>query len=346
MGVRRFDIAAGGDDFSFLAETEPKIAFWLAKYPEARKRSAVIPLLWLAQKDNEGWLSEPAMREVADRLEMPYIRVYEVATFYTMFRLKPVGKHHIQLCGTTPCMLRGANDLKSVCEDKIGPKMQVTDDGKLSWEEVECLGACANAPMAQINDYYYEDLTTDSFGDIIEKLRNGVEVEPGPFVDRQRSAPIGGVTSLTSEELYDGSASKPLTLPNLPEPQEPAPEAAVEQTPPAEVPPTKDDQAEDESEVTPPTLAMPSEGADDLKRIKGIGPKNEDALNELGIFTFAQIAAWDFSHVKWVERRLEFPGRINREKWIDQAKVLAEGGDTEFSKRVDAGEVESSKDDD
>ncbi|MEM8615975.1 MAG: NAD(P)H-dependent oxidoreductase subunit E, partial [Pseudomonadota bacterium] len=112
MALRRFDLEAGGDTFSFKPETEPTIAFWLGKYPEDKKRSAVIPLLWLAQKDNAGWLSEPAMREVADRLEMPYIRVYEVATFYTMFRLQPVGKHHIQLCGTTPCMLRGANDLK------------------------------------------------------------------------------------------------------------------------------------------------------------------------------------------------------------------------------------------
>ena len=128
MALRRFDLEAGGDHFAFKPETEPTIAFWLGKYPEDKKRSAVIPLLWLAQKDNAGWLSEPAMREVADRLEMPYIRVYEVATFYTMFRLQPVGKHHIQLCGTTPCMLRGANDLKAVCEKKIGKPMHVTDD--------------------------------------------------------------------------------------------------------------------------------------------------------------------------------------------------------------------------
>ena len=345
MGVRRFDIAAGGDAFAFLAETEPKIAFWLGKYPQDRKRSAVIPLLWLAQKDNNGWLSEPAMREVADRLEMPYIRVYEVATFYTMFRLQPVGKHHIQLCGTTPCMLRGANDLKSVCEEKIGPKMQVTDDGKLSWEEVECLGACANAPMAQINDYYFEDLTTDSFGDVIEKLRNGVDVQPGPQIDRQTSAPVGGVTSLTSEQLYDGSAARLLTLPNLPELVAPKPISEEPVAAEPEVAP-KQTETDDVAEEAPPTLAMPIEGADDLKRIKGIGPANENALNALGIFTFAQIAAWDFSHVKWVERRLEFPGRINREQWIAQAKVLATGGETEFSKRVDAGEVESSKDDD
>ena len=346
MGVRRFDIAAGGDAFSFLPETEPKIAFWLGKYPEARKRSAVIPMLWLAQKDNEGWLSEPAMREVADRLDMPYIRVYEVATFYTMFRLQPVGKHHIQLCGTTPCMLRGANDLKDVCEEKIGPKMQVTDDGKLSWEEVECLGACANAPMAQVNDYYYEDLTPDSFGDLLDKLRNGVETEPGPQLNRQTSAPIDGLTSLMSEDLYNGSRAEPISLPNLPEPEE-APQssfaAAASVVKEATTTTTSGDPSVAEA---PPTVAMPSDGADDLKRIKGVGPKNEDALNELGIFTFAQIAKWTPANIDWVEERLDFPGRIEREDWIAQAKVLATGAETEFSKRVDAGEVASSKDED
>ncbi|MEO1101880.1 MAG: NADH-quinone oxidoreductase subunit NuoE [Pseudomonadota bacterium] len=225
MAVRRFDIDAGGDTFAFKAETEPKIEFWLSKYPEDKKRSGVIPLLWLAQKDNDGWLSEPAMREVADRLEMAYIRVYEVATFYTMFRLQPVGRHHIQLCGTTPCMLRGANDLKEVCESKIGPKMFVTDDGKLSWEEVECLGACVNAPMVQINDDYYEDLTETSFGELIDRFRNGADVSPGPQVDRVNSAPLGGTTVLTDETLFDGSLASAITLPNLASSAEPAPEA-------------------------------------------------------------------------------------------------------------------------
>ncbi|MEM9180853.1 MAG: NADH-quinone oxidoreductase subunit NuoE, partial [Pseudomonadota bacterium] len=225
MALRRFDLEAGGDSFAFKPETEPTIAFWLGKYPDDKKRSAVIPMLWLAQKDNAGWLSEPAMREVADRLEMPYIRVYEVATFYTMFRLQPVGKNHVQLCGTTPCMLRGANDLKEVCRKKIGDAMHVTDDGRLSWEEVECLGACVNAPMVQINDYYYEDLTPESFEEILTKLENGAEVKPGPFVDRVNSAPQGGATSLLAEDLYDGSRNAISTLPNLPSdiPAEPEP---------------------------------------------------------------------------------------------------------------------------
>lgn len=334
MGVRRFDIEAGGSEFAFLAETEPKIAFWLGKYPEDKKRSAVIPMLWLAQKDNGGWLSEPAMREVADRLEMPYIRVYEVATFYTMFRLQPVGRFHIQLCGTTPCMLRGANSLKDVCEDKIGKKMQVTDDGRLSWEEVECLGACVNAPMAQINDYYYEDLTPESFGEILDKLANGVEVEPGTFVDRQKSAPEGGLTSLTEASLYDGSLAAPIAggLPNLPTDAPAEPEPAEE--------PKKTTLLDSNK---PAAVEIDDDKKQDLKRIKGVGPKNEDALNALGVFTFEQIAAWTPENVDWVEDFMSFPGRIEREDWIGQAKMLAAGEDTEFSKRVDAGEVESSK---
>ncbi|MEE2877685.1 MAG: NADH-quinone oxidoreductase subunit NuoE [Pseudomonadota bacterium] len=358
MALRRFDIEAGGDTFAFKPETEPTIAFWLGKYPEERKRSAVIPLLWLAQKDNEGWLSEPAMREVADRLEMPYIRVYEVATFYTMFRLQPVGKHHIQLCGTTPCMLRGANDLKKVCEKKIGKKMAVTDDQRLSWEEVECLGACVNAPMVQINDYYYEDLTPESLGEILDKLKNGVEVEPGTFVDRLNSAPQGGITSLKEDGLYDGSRNSVTLLPNLPEaaptaapeseakgePERKAPTNTEREEPTkSEVEAAKTDAAEADIEGDRPEALDAGQPADDLKRISGIGPKNEDQLNSLGIFTFEQIAAWTPENIKWVEGYLSFRGRIAREDWVGQAKTLSSGGDTAFSKRVDAGEVESSR---
>jgi len=235
MARRRFDIESGSETFSFAPETEDKIAFWRGKYPGDRQQSAVIPLLWLAQKDNGGWLSEPAMRDVADRLDMPYIRVYEVATFYTMFRLQPVGRHHVQLCGTTPCMLRGANDLKTVCEDRIGPKFQVSDDGKLSWEEVECLGACVNAPMVQINDDYYEDLTAERLALVLDKLRNGAPVAPGPQVDRHRSEAMGGTEVLSDTSLFDGSRNGLASLPNLPEPVEvPDPEASA--LPPADPP--------------------------------------------------------------------------------------------------------------
>lgn len=342
MALRRFDIEAGGDSFAFKPETEPTIAFWLAKYPDDKKRSGVIPLLWLAQKDNDGWLSEPAMREVADRLEMPYIRVYEVATFYTMFRLQPVGKHHIQLCGTTPCMLRGANDLKEVCQSKIGDKMRVTDDMRLSWEEVECLGACVNAPMVQINDYYYEDLTPESLGEILDKLQNGAEVEPGPQIDRLNSAPQGGLTSLSEAALFDGSRNAISSLPNLPD-AAPAPEPAPK---PAPVKTTliKDAKPAPKAEDKPDTVEVAAGEEDDLKRIKGVGPVNEKALNGLGIFKFSQIAKWTPANIDWVEDSLSFPGRVEREDWIAQAQKLADGEETAFSKRVDAGDVASSKD--
>ena len=342
MAVRRFDLEAGGDSFAFDAATEPKIAFWLGKYPEDKKRSAVIPLLWLAQKDNAGWLSEPAMREVADRLEMPYIRVYEVATFYTMFRLKPVGKFHVQLCGTTPCMLRGANDLKDVCTTKIGKPGYVTDDGKLSWEEVECLGACANAPMVQINDDYYEDLTTANFAQLLDKLANGAAVTPGPQIERLNSEPVGGTDVLTDAGLFDGSLARPITLPNLPGAPEPGPAPEPALAPVA----TLIDTTRPAADAKPEALEIEAGAGDDLKRLKGVGPKNEDQLNALGIHTFAQIAAWTPANVDWVEDHLSFPGRIEREDWIAQAKALAAGEETEFSKRVDAGDVESSKEED
>ena len=365
MALRRFDIEAGGDSFAFKPETEPTIAFWLGKYPEGKQRSAVIPLLWLAQKDNNGWLSEPAMRAVADRLEMPYIRVYEVATFYTMFRLQPVGKHHIQLCGTTPCMLRGANDLKKVCEKKIGKKMSVTDDKRLSWEEVECLGACVNAPMVQINDYYYEDLTPETLEEILDKLGNGVDVPPGTFVDRQKSAPQGGATTLKETGLFDGTRNGVASLPNLPEAKvEETPEPEAKATPDRKAPTNTDrdepkkeevkavakateaDAEKDIEGTKPEAQEVDAKDADDLKRISGIGPKNEDQLNALGIATFEQIAAWTPDNVKWVEGYLSFRGRITREDWIGQAKTLAAGKETEFSKRVDAGDVPSSSEED
>lgn len=339
MALRRFDLESGGDSFAFRPETEADIAFWRAKYPEDRQQSAVIPLLWLAQKDNGGWLSEPAMREVADRLEMPYIRVYEVATFYTMFRLQPVGKHHVQLCGTTPCMLRGANELKAVCETKIGRKMAVTDDGKLSWEEVECLGACVNAPMVQINDDYFEDLTPDSLTEILDRLQNGAEVEPGPQVDRVYSAPVGGTEVLTDPSLFDGTRAEALSaIPNSPNgTPEPEAKAQPDKAPPTNVEreePTKEkietDSAAELAGDRPDAIELDAAERDDLKKIKGIGPVNEAQLNELGIYTFAQIAAWTPANVDWVEGYLSFPGRIGREDWIGQARALAgkttEGG--------------------
>ena len=180
----------------------PKNLAWakerIGRYPAGRQASAVISLLWRAQEQAGGWLPQKAIEHVAELLGMAKIRVLEVATFYTMFNLAPVGKFHVQLCGTTPCMLRGADELKRVCQRRIGEQLNVTGDGKLSWIEVECLGACVNAPMAQINYDYYEDLTPASFERILDELAAGRTPKPGPQIDRQLSAPVGGPTTLTT----------------------------------------------------------------------------------------------------------------------------------------------------
>jgi NADH-quinone oxidoreductase subunit E len=168
----------------------------IAKYPDGRQQSAVIPLLWRAQEQAGGWLPQKAIEHVATVLGMANIRVLEVATFYTMFNLAPVGKFHVQMCGTTPCRLRGADALLDLCNRRIGHQYEVTADGKFSWVEVECLGACVNAPMAQINYDYYEDLTPESFEKILDEMAAGRTPKPGPQVDRQMSGPIGGPTTL------------------------------------------------------------------------------------------------------------------------------------------------------
>lgn len=201
--------------FAFSKATKAKVDWWIAKYPADRARSAVIPMLWLVQKQ-EGWVSEPAIRAIADRLDMAYIRVLEVATFYTMFMLEPVGSAAlIQVCGTTPCMLRGSGELIKVCKDRIGPKQTLSADGKFYWEEVECLGACVNAPMAMINDHYFEDLTAADMNQIIDDFAAGKTPKPGPRVDRVNSAPEGGPLTLTDPKLYDGSAAAKIEkLPN------------------------------------------------------------------------------------------------------------------------------------
>lgn len=183
-------------EFSFTADNLAWAKKQIEKYPPGRQASAIIPLLWRAQEQHGGWLPEPAIRYVSDMLGMAHIRALEVATFYTMFQLEPVGKFLVQLCGTTPCMLRGAEDLRVVCERRIGHQQHVTSDGKFSWIEVECLGACVNAPMVQINADFYEDLTPKSFEKILDELAAGKTPKPGPQVDRQFSAPEGGPTTL------------------------------------------------------------------------------------------------------------------------------------------------------
>ncbi len=192
-------------EFSFSKENLAWAKQQLTKYPEGRQASAIIPLLWRAQEQVGGWLPEAAIRYVGDFLGMAHIRALEIATFYTMFNLQPIGKFHVQLCGTTPCRLRGADGLEKLCHERIGEQGEVTKDGKFSWVEVECLGACVNAPMAQINVDYYEDLTPETFGKVLDQLAAGKKPKPGPQVDRQLSAPIGGATTLTDRALYPTS---------------------------------------------------------------------------------------------------------------------------------------------
>jgi len=208
MSVRRL-AQKQPPSFAFASENLAWAKAQVEKYPEGRQQSAVIAVLWRAQTQCGGWLPQKAIEATADLLGMPKIRVLEVATFYTMFNLAPVGRFHVQLCGTTPCMLRGSEELKKVCRRMIGEENEVTADGVLSWTEVECLGACVNAPMVQINADYYEDLTAESFTRIINDLSAGRTPKPGPQVDRINSAPVGGPTTLTDASLFDNEAKGP-----------------------------------------------------------------------------------------------------------------------------------------
>lgn len=406
MAVRRL-AAEQPESFEF---TEKNLA-WARKlidrYPAGRQASAVIPLLWRAQEQNDGWVSEPSIRYIAELLDMPNIRVLEVATFYTMFQLQPVGKKaHIQVCGTTPCQLRGSEDLIKICKSRIAKHMhEISEDGMFSWEEVECLGACVNAPMVQIYKDTYEDLTPESFEKLLDDISAGTEVTPGPQNGRRFAMAEGGPTSLTeldddtrgtlpvahvvdgaekaSHEFagaaintggndYDGvptpaedavarvrdafaaQAEKKADAPAPAEKKAEAPAAKKEapKSAPAEKKSApskpKDTAAAAEApaieEKAPETLDGPRGGKpDDLKKLKGVGPKLEATLHELGFYHFGQVANWGPAEVAWVDSRLKFKGRIERDGWIDQAKVLAAGEDTEFSKRVEAGEVASSK---
>ena len=196
------DIRARWGGFAFTAENEAQAKAIVRRYPPGRQHSAIIPLLDLAQRQigaetqTQGWLPIPVIEYVAAWLDMPYIRAYEVATFYTMFNLAPVGRFHVQVCGTTPCMLRGSDDVFAACHARGMRKGRTTEDGLFTLSEVECLGACANAPMVQINDDNYEDLTFDSMTAILDALVRGDTPKPGPQVDRSTSCPEGGPTTL------------------------------------------------------------------------------------------------------------------------------------------------------
>ena len=523
------------ETFAFTPANQAWAEGQVSKYPEGRQASAIIPLLWRAQ-EQEGWLTRPAIEHVCAMLGMAYIRGLEVATFYFMFQLQPVGeKAHIQVCGTTSCMIMGAEDLVDVCRRVIADKPhQVSEDGALSWEEVECLGACANAPMAQIGKDYYEDLTPERLEAMLREFRDGGVPEPGPQNGRWASEPLGGATSLRVGDPAEGANASvalargigdtvkridgtevPLRTPwRKPDDADPDPEVAARdplmhpdgpdgrqggRTPDApepdrargdssdgyanvrgsdadasarpgidEVAPdpagkpgaglggdataaemgaepgpqvtgTTDDDGEPKGtktaaeatstpagstgsatpvgrsgDVSPPradaaqapvapggrsdapgaapaagsatghdaqteggdvagpgatraaaeasdardvaaaggppapapgtkpvTLEAPKGGAaDDLKAIKGVGPKLEALLNRLGFWHFAQIAAWSDDEIDWVDTHLEgFRGRVRRDEWVRQAKLLSDGGETEFSSRVKSGDV-------
>jgi NADH-quinone oxidoreductase subunit E len=244
MAVRRLD-PVQPENFAFTPANLVWAKETIAKYPAGKQASAVIPILWRAQEQIGGWITRPAMEYVANMLGMAYIRVYEIATFYTMFQLSPVGKKaHVQLCGTTPCMLRGAEDLKNVLMRKISPEPHhLSAQGDFSWEEVECLGACVNAPMIQIWKDTYEDLTPEALERILDEIAAGRKPRPGPQNGRHFTAPAGGPTTLTDPSLYDGSVEK----------REPSSPAGSESTPPSRA--AKPDSS---SEETAPGLKTPS----------------------------------------------------------------------------------------
>ncbi|QDB99936.1 NADH-quinone oxidoreductase subunit E [Mesorhizobium sp. 8] len=408
MSVRRLaEASVQPASFAFNKANTAAAKKWIAKYPKGRQQSAIIPLLMLAQ-EQEGWVTKAAIESVCDMLDMPYIRGLEVATFYTQYQLKPVGtRAHIQVCGTTPCMLRGAGELMDVCRSKIHHEQFHTNAaGTLSWEEVECLGACVNAPMVMVFKDTYEDLTPERLAEIIDAFEagKGASIKPGPQIDRFYSAPEGGFIALKDEkavlkstrdkqakaaakaaEVPPSNAAKPSTdkaetNPSLKAPAKPKPKPAAEAISPAPAfDKKKADQAEPavegvkgkqrtrpippqgaasaykapemlkgepigaaskkvvtkaakpslEDKNRPKGIAKPA-AVDDLQLISGVGPKNEKILHDLGIFTFAQVAAWKKAERDWVDAYLNFHGRIEREDWTKQAKALAKGGVAEY----------------
>ncbi len=443
--------------FAFTSANQAWAEAQLTKYPQGRQASAIIPLLWRAQ-EQEGWLTRAAIEHVAGMLGLAYIRALEVATFYFMFQLQPVGSvAHIQICGTLSCMICGAEDLVAVCRDKIADRAhEVSSDGKFSWEEVECLGSCANAPMAQIGKDYYEDLTADGLGSLIDRMAAGEVPVPGPQNGRYAAEPASGLTSLTDHfegrpeynasvalatdigdtlkridgtevpllapwqadgrtaaPTYDaeklppksttpaqaaekGTEAKPAKKkpvdktgvteqqatttskakpPSKSDPKTdakarppsgadaapatdtkvsveaslsdkagasgdapqvttktgagpgPGPKDTAASTSPADDTASDPDTAKDAQPVTesaPEILPAPRDGgADDLKLISGVGPKLESVLNDLGFWHFDQIAAWGAAQIAWVDARLKFKGRIERDDWVGQAKELS-----------------------
>lgn len=326
MSVRRLaDEAVQPASFAFSRANEAEAKRWIKKYPKGRQHSAVIPLLMLAQ-EQEGWVTRAAIEHVARMLDMPLIRVLEVATFYTQFQLAPVGtRAHVQVCGTTPCMLRGAGELIEVCKRRIHPEPFHTNEaGTLSWEEVECQGACVNAPMVMIFKDTYEDLTPQRLEEIIDAFEagKGDTIEPGPQIDRFTSAPASGFTTLTDESAIIRFPARGR--------QQAGSGARAASSGKAAAPKAAASPAADEKN-RPQGIERP-ERPDDLKLISGVGPKIEGILNDLGIYTYAQIARWKKAEREWVDTYLRFKGRIEREDWVAQAKALAKGGVAEYER--------------
>jgi NADH-quinone oxidoreductase subunit E len=373
------------DSFAFTLANQAWAEAQITKYPEGRQASAIIPLLWRAQ-EQEGWLTRPAIEHVSDMLGLAYIRGLEVASFYFMFQLQPVGSvAHIQICGTLSCMICGAEDLVAVCREKISNKPHVISaDGKFSWEEVECLGACTNAPMAQIGKDYYEDLTTEGLVKLLDDMAAGSVPTPGPQNGRYSCEPLSGLSSLkdydSGKTQYNASAQLasdigdtikridgtevPLLAPwqgkTASKPTNKSKAAAAKKTSvpkakaanenpgatskakPTSKPATTPTEATSaRAGKKPRTMKAPRKaGADDLKMIKGVGPKMGKLLNSLGFFHFDQVAKWTADEVLWVDQNLEgFKGRVSRDNWVQQAGVLASGGVTEFASRVKKGRV-------
>jgi NADH-quinone oxidoreductase subunit E len=207
MSVRRL-AEKQPPNFAFTPDNLAWAKAQVEKYPQGRQQSAVIAVLWRAQEQCGGWLPQKAIEATAELLGMPKIRVLEVATFYTMFNLAPVGRFHVQLCGTTPCMLRGSEELKKVCRRMIGEETEVTADGMFSWIEVECLGACVNAPMLQIGKDFYEDLDGPKTEALLSAFRRGETPKPGAGNGRHTSEPEGGALTLKDPQLYNGGYSR------------------------------------------------------------------------------------------------------------------------------------------
>jgi len=302
--------------FAFDAENGAAADRMVARYPEGRQASAVLPLLDLAQRQHGGWVPQAAIEHIAGRLGMAKIRVMEVATFYTMINLAPVGTFHLQVCGTTPCMVRGAGEVFRAIRDEVGiGPGETSGDGLFTCTEVECLGACVNAPMVQVNDDFVEDLTYENFATVLRALKNGDDLPAGSQAGRRSSEPEGG--ALTLLDVPPPVRFDPAAIYG-------APSAAAADAPAAEPP---------AGASRPPALDAPRGGkADPLTRIKGLGPKIESALHGIGVYHFDQVAAWTPDQRAWVSEALKLGSRIERGDWIAQAAALTEaaagaGGD-------------------